>query len=70
MCLQFGAPGMSAVSLVLMLERRPPVFILIMDNILRELESLSHYELVWLNTYLTGRLRTPAACKCATHFAP
>ena len=28
-----------------------------MDNILRNLESLSRTELVWLNTYLVGRLR-------------
>ena len=28
-----------------------------MDNILRSLEDLSRTELVWLNTYLTGRLR-------------
>ena len=29
----------------------------IMDNILRGLEDLSRHELVWLNTYLAGRLR-------------
>ena len=29
----------------------------IMDNILRGLEDLSRQELVWLNTYLAGRLR-------------
>ena len=28
-----------------------------MDNILRQLEGLSRHELVWLNTYLAGRLR-------------
>ncbi len=28
-----------------------------MDTILRQLECLSGDELVWLNTYLTGRLR-------------
>ena len=28
-----------------------------MDNILRDLEGLSRHELVWLNTYLVGRLR-------------
>ncbi len=28
-----------------------------MDNILRQLEGLRRDELVWLNTYLTGRLR-------------
>ena len=28
-----------------------------MDNILRGLEDLSRHELVWLNTYLAGRLR-------------
>ena len=28
-----------------------------MDNILRSLEDLSRTELVWLNTYLAGRLR-------------
>ena len=28
-----------------------------MDNILRNLESLSRIELVWLSTYLVGRLR-------------
>ena len=44
--------------LVLLLGRRPPVsLVLIMDNILRELECLSRHELVWLNTYLAGRLR-------------
>ena len=32
-------------------------FCLSMDNILRSLESLSRTELVWLNTYLVGRLR-------------
>ena len=32
-------------------------FCLSMDNILRNLESLSRTELVWLNTYLVGRLR-------------
>ena len=40
-----------------MLERRPPVSVLSMDNILRQLEGLSRHELVWLNTYLAGRLR-------------
>ena len=29
----------------------------LMDNILRSLEDLSRTELVWLNTYLAGRLR-------------
>ena len=28
-----------------------------MDNVLRSLEDLSRTELVWLNTYLAGRLR-------------
>ena len=32
-------------------------FCVSMDNILRNLESLSRTELVWLNTYLVGRLR-------------
>ena len=31
--------------------------IALMDNILRSLEDLSRTELVWLNTYLAGRLR-------------
>ena len=41
----------------LMLGRRPPVLFAPMDNILRSLEDLSRTELVWLNTYLAGRLR-------------
>ena len=28
-----------------------------MDRILRQLEGLSRYEVVWLKSYLTGRLR-------------
>ena len=32
-------------------------FLDLMDNILRGLEDLSRNELVWLNTYLAGRLR-------------
>ena len=32
-------------------------FLDLMDNILRSLEDLSRTELVWLNTYLAGRLR-------------
>ena len=32
-------------------------FCLSMDNILRNLESLSRTEIVWLNTHLVGRLR-------------
>ena len=40
-----------------MLGRRPPVLFTPMDNILRNLENLSRTELVWLNTYLAGRLR-------------
>ena len=41
----------------LLLGRRPPVLFTPMDNILRNLEDLSRTELVWLNTYLAGRLR-------------
>ena len=41
----------------LLLGRRPPVLFYPMDNILRNLENLSRTELVWLNTYLAGRLR-------------
>ena len=47
MCFQFW----------LLLGRRPPVWFTPMDNILRNLEDLSRTELVWLNTYLAGRLR-------------
>ena len=39
------------------LERSPPVCSYSMDTILRLLEGLRRDELVWLNTYLTGRLR-------------
>ena len=46
-----------AASLAQLLGRRPPVSSRIMDNILRGLENLSRHELVWLNTYLAGRLR-------------
>lgn len=42
--------------LALMLGRHPPVSNLI-GNILRQLEGLRRDELVWLHTYLTGRLR-------------
>ena len=41
----------------LLLGRPPPVLFYPMDNILRNLENLSRIELVWLNTYLAGRLR-------------
>ena len=39
-----------------------------MDAILRLLEGLRHDEIVWLNTYLTGRLRAmpPPAAAAAT----
>ena len=39
------------------LGRSPPVCLHSMDTILRLLEGLRRDEIVWLNTYLTGRLR-------------
>ena len=56
-CLILCVSWFFAASLALLLGRRPPVSVLTMDNILRELEGLSRPELVWLNTYLAGRLR-------------
>ena len=38
-------------------EASTSLILLSMDSILRQLEGLSRHELVWLNTYLTGRLR-------------
>ena len=38
-------------------EASTSLHLLIMDSILRQLEGLSRNELVWLSTYLTGRLR-------------
>ena len=43
--------------LLVVLGRSPPVCLYSMDTILRLLEGLRRDELVWLNTYLTGRLR-------------
>ena len=40
-----------------MLGRRPPVLLRIMDVILRDIENLSRHELIWLMSYLDGRLR-------------
>ena len=50
------------------LGRRPPVCLSTMDTILRLLEGLRRDEIVWLNTYLTGRLRAmpPPAAAAAT----
>ena len=50
------------------LERRPPVCLHSMDTILRLLEGLRRDKIVWLNTYLTGRLRAmpPPAAAAAT----
>ena len=50
------------------LGRRPPVCSYLMDTILRLLEGLRRDEIVWLNTYLTGRLRAmpPPAAAAAT----
>ena len=50
------------------LGRRPPVCLHSMDTILRLLEGLRRDEIVWLNTYLTGRLRAipPPAAAAAT----
>ena len=47
----------------------PPVCLSSMDTILRLLEGLRRDEIVWLNTYLTGRLRAmppPPAAAAAT----
>ena len=57
-----------------LLGRSPPV-LLIMDAVLRVLEGLRRDELVWLNTYLTGRLRalprpTTAAAPVQMQSAP
>ena len=51
-----------------MLGRRPPVCLSSMDTILRLLEGLRRDEIVWLNTYLTGRLcaMPPLAAAAAT----
>ena len=52
------------------LGRSPPVCLHSMDTILRLLEGLRRDEIVWLNTYLTGRLRAmppPAAAAATTH---
>ena len=52
------------------LGRSPPVCLRSMDTILRLLEGLRRDEIVWLNTYLTGRLRAmppPAAAAATTH---
>ena len=50
------------------LGRSPPVCLHSMDTILRLLEGLRRDEVVWLNTYLTGRLRAmpPPATAAAT----
>ena len=40
-----------------MLGRRPPAYLRNVDCILRQVELLSRGELVWLTTYLSGRLR-------------
>ena len=50
------------------LGRSPPVCLHSMDTILRLLEGLRRDEIVWLNTYLTGRLRAmpPPAAAAAT----
>ena len=50
------------------LGRSPPVCLHSMDTILRLLEGLRRDEIVWLNTYLTGRLRAmpPPATAAAT----
>ena len=52
------------------LGRRPPVCFRIMDNILRELECLSRDELVWLSTYLAGRLRALPPASVRHHPQP
>ena len=43
--------------LLFVLGRSPPAYSHTMDTILRLLEGLRRDEIVWLNTYLTGRLR-------------
>ena len=50
------------------LGRSPPVCLQSMDTILRLLEGLRRDEIVWLNTYLTERLRAmpPPAAAAAT----
>ena len=53
---EFPNAGQSLPGVAFLLGRRPSVSVFTMDTILREL-GLSRNELVWLNTYVAGRLQ-------------